>query len=314
MSKHVIVGAGQVGRQLARLLAEQGHEVVVVSRSGSGPDGVTKVAADASDRARLIALTAGAEAVYNCANPPYHRWTQEWPPLAAALLAAAETSGAVLVTTGNLYPYGPVDRPMTEDLPLAGTGVKARVRATMWTDMLAAHQAGRIRMTELRGSDYYGPGTSDQAHLGSVRFVGPLLAGKRVSFLGNLDLPHSWTYVPDVVRALAIAAVDERAWGRPWHVPTAPATSARFVAETLTNLAGLPAPRLVRVPAVVANAGAVVSPMFRELRELRYQFDRPYLLDSSAFETTFGVRPTPLADALVETLDRERSKAHGSYR
>lgn len=306
MSKHIVAGAGQVGRQLAQLLTEQGHEVVVVSRSGTGPDGVTKVAADASDEGRLIEITKDADAIYNCVNPPYHRWPQEWPPMAAALLAAAETSGAVLVTTGNLYSYGPVDRPMTEDLPLAGTGVKAQVRARMWTDLLAAHRAGRIRMTELRGSDYFGPGTSDQAHLGSVRFVAPLLAGKRVSFLGNPDLPHSWTYVPDVVRALALAGGDERAWGRAWHVPTAPAISARSVAEKLADLASLPAPRLRSVPKSVVNALGLVVPQLGALRELRYQFERPYLLDSSAFETTFGMRPTPLEEALAETLRRER--------
>ena len=89
--------------------------------------------------------------MYNCANPPYHRWPELWPPLAAAMLAAAERTGAVLVTMSNLYGYGPVDGPMTEDLPLRPTTAKGRVRAAMWHDALAAHQAGP-------GPGHRGPG------------------------------------------------------------------------------------------------------------------------------------------------------------
>lgn len=303
MGKHVVVGAGQIGTQLAGLLNEQGHEVTVVSRSGNGPAGVTRVRADASDQGRMIQLAQGADALYNCVNPPYHRWTQDWPPMAAAFLAAAERSGAVLVTTGNLYVYGPVDRPMTEDMPLAGPGTKARVRTRMWEDMLAAHQEGRIRATELRGSDYFGPGTGDQAHLGMVRFVKPLLAGRRISLLGNPDLPHSWTYVPDVARALAVAGTDERAWGRAWHVPTNPALSARDMGRRMAELAGVPEPKLGSVPKAVMRAIGVVSPAMREMGETRYQFERPYVLDSTAFQSTFGMPPTPLDDALTATIN-----------
>jgi nucleoside-diphosphate-sugar epimerase len=301
MGKHVIVGAGQVGRPLAELLAEQGHQVTVVTRSGSGPDGVAKVAANVADRDRLTEIAKGADALYNCVNPPYHRWPQEWPPMADALLATAETTGAVLVTLGNLYGYGPVDGPMTENLPLASTGVKGRVRATMWADQLAAHQAGRIRATELRGSDYFGPGATDQAYLGD-RFVSAVLAGKRAMVLSDPTIPHAWTFLPDVARALAVAGTDERAWGRPWHIPTSPALSAQAFAERLSELAGAPAPKILRIPRPILSAAGAVSPLMRELRETRYQFDRPFILDSTAFETTFGMAPTPIDEALEATI------------
>ncbi|RFS86327.1 NAD-dependent epimerase/dehydratase family protein [Actinomadura spongiicola] len=309
MRKHVIVGAGQVGAHLARRLVESGHDVVVVTRSGSGPAGIERVAADAADRARLTKIAAGADAIYNCVNPPYHRWTRDWPPMAASFLGTAEDTGAVLVTLGNLYGYGPVDGPMTEDLPLAAPGVKGRVRAAMWRDLLAAHEAGRIRATELRASDYYGPGSTDQAYLGETRFVKPLLAGKRVMFLSDPSVPHAWTYLPDVAEALAIAGTDERAWGRAWHVPTGPAISAVDVAERLCEIADAPAPRVHELPRPLFNAIGVVSPMVKELRETRYQFDKPYILDSSTFESTFGMSPTPLEDALrtIVADHRERS-------
>ncbi|WP_131739774.1 NAD-dependent epimerase/dehydratase family protein [Actinomadura roseirufa] len=302
MGKHVIVGAGQVGVHLAERLMGRGHDVVMVTRSGSGPDGVERVAADVADQDRLVTITSGADTLYNCVNPRYHRWALDWPPMASSFLGTAARTGAGLVTLGCLYGYGPVDGPMSEDLPLAATGTKGRVRARMWEDALAAHRAGRVRATELRASDYYGPRSTDQAYLGQVRFVEPLLAGRPVTFLSDPSVPHAWTYLPDVAEALAIAGTDERSWGRPWHVPTDPAISATAVAERLCELAGAPAPRLRRMPQPLFSALGAFSPMLRELRETRYQFDRPYVLDSSAFETTFGLAPTPLDDALKAIL------------
>lgn len=313
MGKHVIVGAGQVGAHLAERLTERGHDVIVVTRSGSGPAGVERIAADVTDRVRLAEIAKGADALYNCANPRYHRWTQDWPPMAASFLGAAEDTGAVLVTLSCLYGYGPVDVPMTEDLPLATTGTKGRVRVRMWKDALAAHQAGRVRVTELRGSDYYGPGSSDQAYIGETRFVKPLLAGKRVPYLSDPSIPHAWTYLPDVAEALAIAGTDERAWGRPWHVPTGAPVSTRDVAERLCKIAEAPAPRVFEVPRPVFNAIGLFSPMIKEMRETRYQFGKPYILDSSAFESTFGMAPTSMDDALRRIVAAHReSEAAGN--
>jgi nucleoside-diphosphate-sugar epimerase len=151
MTMHVIVGAGPVGSATAMRLAGQGGQVRIITRSGAGPaaSGVERIAADATDADRLAALAEGATVLYNCACPPYHRWPQDWPPLAAAVLAAAQRTGAVLVTMSNLYGYGPVGRPMTEDDPLAATGPEGKTRAQVWAQALAAHRAGWARVTEL---------------------------------------------------------------------------------------------------------------------------------------------------------------------
>jgi nucleoside-diphosphate-sugar epimerase len=301
-SLHVIVGAGPVGSATARLLADRGDQVRLVTRSGTGPDhaGIEKVAADATDAAALAALTSGATALYNCAGPAYHRWPTDWPPLAASLLNAARASGAVLASTGNLYGYGPVDGPMTEQTPLAATGVKGRVRAAMWRDALAAHEAGEVRATEVRSSDYLGAGSQTVL---TAQVFPKVLAGARVSVPAELDVPHSWTYVGDVARTLVAVAADERAWGRPWHVPTAPAETIRDLVTRAATLAGAPAPRLSTMPSVVLWLGGLASPLVRELRETQYQFRRPFVLDSSAATKTFGIEPTPLDDSLKETID-----------
>jgi nucleoside-diphosphate-sugar epimerase len=319
MSLHVIVGAGTIGSLAARILADRGDRVRLVSRRGGGPSGagsgpasrgaraqpapdgsrIERVALDATDAAALREVTAGAAALYNCANPLYHRWPADWPPLAAAMLAAAEATGAVLVTTSNLYGYGPVDGAMTEDLPLRAGTVKGRVRARMWHDALAAHRAGRARVTEARASDYLGAGA--RSLVGDM-VLPRVVAGRRASVPAALDVPHSFTYVGDVARTLVTLAGDERAWGAAWHVPTAQPVTIREVAERAAALAGAPAPGLSRIPGPVLWLGGLFSPLAREFREMRYQFERPFVLDSTAVTETFGLKPTPIDDAIAETV------------
>ena len=300
-ARHVVVGAGPVGLATARELVAQGHDVLLVSRSGTGPDlpGVTRAAADAADAARLGELAEGAAALYNCINPPsYDVWPSYWPPVAAAFLAAVERSGAVLVIASCLYGYGPVDVPMVEGLPDAATGTKARIRAGMWADALAAHRAGRIRAVEVRGSDYLGAGVSS-AHIPQV--APRALSGKGVRVFGRPDLPHSFTDVRDMGRALAAVAVRESAWGRVWHAPTnAPVTQAQAVADVCRSVGREPV-RVRPWPKALLSVGGVFVPLLREMRETVYMFERPYVLDSSAITRELGLEPTPWAQVCRAT-------------
>ena len=296
MSLHVIVGAGPVGTATARLLAERGELVRVVTRRGTGPEhaAIERIPADATDAARLSALAAGAVALYNCANPLYHRWLTDWPPLASALLAAAERSGSVLATVSNLYGYGPVDAPITPATPIAATHPKLRLRAEMWRDALTAHQAGRIRATEVRGSDYI-----EANSIFSFALAAPLSAGKRAYVPAALDVLHSWTSIADVAKTLVMVATREQAWGQAWLVPTNPALTVRELATRFAILRGLPAPKLTTVPYAVLWAAGLFSPLMRELRATNYQWTRPFLLDSTLTEQTFGLTRTPIDMALA---------------
>jgi nucleoside-diphosphate-sugar epimerase len=303
MGRHVIVGAGTIGSALAARLAGGGHEVTVVSRRG-GVDlkGVRAVALDAADSWSLAGVAARADALYNCANPTsYQHWARDWPPLAASLLRTAACTGSVLVTLSNLYGYGPVDHAMAESDPLAATSWRGRVRAEMWRAQLAAHDAGDARVVEVRASDFFGPGLTSTALLGE-RVVPRVLDQRHVTLLGDLDAPHSWTYVEDVARALEVAGADERAWGRAWHVPTSTPRSPREAVGAIADAAGLPRPPVRRVPWAVVRAASVAVPSLRGLDELAYQFDAPFVVDSTAFAATFGVRPTPFEEACAATV------------
>jgi nucleoside-diphosphate-sugar epimerase len=300
---HLVIGAGVIGGRVARLLAERGEQVSVVSRSGSGPADVTRVAADARDAETMTRLASGAAVIYNCVNPPYHRWPADWPPIAASVLSAAERSGAVLVTLSNLYGYGPgaygPSNPMTEETPLAATGPKGRVRARVWQDALAAHQAGRVRATEIRAADFVGPGA--ESALGE-RIVRRVRRGKSVSVLGRADRLHTWSFTEDVAGMLVVAGADPDAWGRAWHVPSNEPRTQRSVIDDLSAAAGVGQVRVSAVPSVVLAGMGLVWPLMRELRETEYQFRDDFVMDSSAAQATFGLKPTAWEEIVAVTV------------
>ncbi|MGH8959873.1 MAG: NAD-dependent epimerase/dehydratase family protein [Jatrophihabitantaceae bacterium] len=293
MALHVIVGAGPVGRAVARELLDRGQQVRMVTRSGSGIDGTERVSANAADAQRLSELATGAAAIYNCVNPKYTDWERDWPPVANSLLAAAESSGAVLATTGNLYIYGEVSAPMTERTPLAATGKKGRVRIQMWRDAMAAHEAARVRAFEVRGSDYLG-GNS----LLSMMIAPALRKGRTAYVPAALDVPHTWTNVRDVAKLLVVGAGDDRAWGRAWHVPSAPACSVRQLTAIAAAQLGV-GPKVRAIPQGVLWSAGLFSPLLRELRETQHQFRKPFVLDSSAAEREFGLVPATLEDSVA---------------
>lgn len=305
---HVVVGAGPIGSATALLLADAGHRVKVLTRSGSGPthDNIAKRAIDASDVEALSREAAGASALYNCANPAYSKWAQAWPPLASSLLQTAKRTGAVLVTTGNLYGYADPTEPMTEESALNPSSGKGRIRADMWLAVKAAHDAGAVRATGVRASDFIGATVGANGHFGD-RAIPGLLKGKKVSYLGEPDALHSWTATDDVARALVTVGADPAAWGSVWHVPTAPPATARQMVARLCVLAGIDEVRVGKIPPIAIKALGLVMADVRELGEMRYQFDKPFIVDSSAFTKQFGWDHTPLDDTLVAILDAYRS-------
>lgn len=304
MGHHVIVGAGTIGSALALRLAAAGEAVTTVSRRGTGPaaPGITNVALDATDHEALLDVARGADALYNCANPSsYAHWERDWPPIAASVLRTATASGAVLVTLSNLYGYGPVAHALSERDELAATSTRGRVRAAMWREASAAHEAGSVRATEVRASDYFGPGITSTGVLGTY-VVPRILDHRAITLVGDPDAPHSWSYVDDVAQALAIVAGDERAWGRAWHAPTSAPCSARGAVAALSDAAGLEAPSVRTVPWPIVRAAGVVLPQLRGLHEIAYQFDAPFVMDSTDFTCTFGTPPTPFEDACAATI------------
>lgn len=305
---HLVVGAGPVGSTTAVRLADLGHRVTVLSRSGNGPThpSIDLVSGDANDVDTLTRHLDGSGALVNAANPPYHRWPQEWPPLHEALCTAAERSGSLLVVMDNLYAIGAnAAMPMREDSPLHPTGHKGAVRADMATSLMEAHAAGRLRAALVRASDFYGPAVRNSPF--GDRVVPNVIAGKKVSMLGSIDVPHVVSYMPDVAATIVAVIVQPHAAGHTWLVPNSPAVTQRQVVEAFARAAGTTA-RVSTVPRIVITLGGLFVPLFRELKETWYQFAEPWSTDSTRTESELGITPTSLDDGAAATVAWWRSQ------
>ncbi|MFD3705745.1 NAD-dependent epimerase [Nocardia sp. NPDC058658] len=303
MSTHVVIGRGATATATALLLAEAGNHVRMVSRSGLGPThpNVELIARDANDTRALTAIATGATTVFNLAMPAYHTWPETVPPLFGSILAATEAAGADLVMLGNMYGYGPVDSVVHEDTPLAATGSKGSVRARMWTDALAAHKAGRVRVTEVRAGQFLGAGA---VSVFSLFVQSAVLANTAARVPQELDLAHSFTAIGDAAAALVAVARDDRSWGRAWHAPVI-TTTVRAAANELAALADVAPPELAVLTDAEITELAAEDPFWAELFETKHLSHQEFVVDDSAVRDTFGLTASTLDAVLAEVVEAD---------
>lgn len=304
---HVVFGTGPLGMAVARKLASQGKRVRMVNRSGRGtrPAGVEIAQADVTSHEDARRACAGASVVYNCTNAPYTQWPQTFPLLMAGVIEGAASVGAKLIVGDNLYMYGPVRGPISEDLPYAATGRKGLTRARMARMALDAHNAGRVRVAIGRASDFYGPGVLDSAM--GQRVFENILRGMPADLLGDIDAPHSYTYIEDFADGLATLGERDEALGQVWHLPTAQTLTTRQFVQMVFQEADLPV-KLRVAPRPLISIMALFNPIIQEIKEMLYEFEEPFVLDHSKFERAFGSNPTPHAEAIRQTLGWYRQR------
>jgi nucleoside-diphosphate-sugar epimerase len=289
---HVVLGSGNIGLKLASRLGNEGKQVLLLSRNADAPEmrNVKQLVADAASFSSLITVAPKADFIYNCVNPPYNKWEELWPPINKAVIEFAMKTEAVLVTSSNLYCYGPHDGVLTEKLPLNAKWKNGRVRADMWLEVKARHDAGQIRGTEVRASDYIC--ASDQSRMGD-RVVSRLLQGKSIQLLGALDKLHTWTDPDDVVHLMTVVAKEEIAWGEPWHVPSNGPKTQRQVVEDIAKEIGLSNPKVSSVPPLVEKILGLLNPVMRELANSGYQFNERFIMSDEKSRKAFGLKPKP---------------------
>lgn len=296
-----VIGSGPVGTTIAQQLAARGDHVRLLTRSGSGPDHplIERRSGDANDPAVLAQAFAGVRAVYDCMHASKYAaatWREELPRAERAVLEAAGRAGAVVVFPESLYAYGRVEAPMTEDSPRDADFGKPAIRV----ELLRARDASSTPTVSVAASDFYGP-LARNAHAGE-RMVPTVLAGRTMRVIGDPDAPHSWTYVPDLAAAMVRAADDESLWNSFLHAPTAPAVSQRGLVKRYADAAGVAAPKVTGIPGWLLRGLGRVHAGTRELAEMAYQFEHPFVLDSSASETRLGLSPTPLTAGAEATV------------
>lgn len=302
MAVFVVVGAGPVGRETARLLAAGGDEVRLISRRGVAADAgnISGVALDAVDGEALARISASAEAIFMCAMAAYTRWPADFPPIMDGVALAAEKTGARLVVLGNIYAYGEgAALTLTPAASLAPTSVKGLVRARMWERALAS----KVPAVEVRASDYLGEGAGS---LFTLAALPRLLAGEPVSWPGNLDMPHAWTFTKDVARTLVAAARYQGDWARAFLVPSQYAT-VRDLGARFADLAGAPPPDLRALSRDELRVLAEGDELMREIEDVSYLFNQPWTLEASDTEKLLGISASSLDAMISDTLQTRPS-------
>jgi nucleoside-diphosphate-sugar epimerase len=301
-SSHVVLGGnGIAGQETVRALLRRGVAVASVGRKPGTVSGAHSETADLMNAADADRVLSGREVAYFTVGLPYSTrvWAQAWPALVRNVIDAAVRHGTHLVYLDNVYAYGEVAGPMSEQTPLHPTSKKGAIRAEAVRALEAAYTERGLKFTIGRSADFYGPGAATSMVNGFV--LAPAARGKACTWLFNPDLPHSLTYTPDVGEALAVLGTDPRVRaesGKSWHLPTAPALTGR---EYIALAAG-PGARPKVMSMGMMRFGGLFNSAARETLELGYQFTRPYLFDSSRFETMFGIQPTSTGEGFAATL------------
>ena len=303
-TRHAIFGAGQVGSRLAQLLLERGHEVRVAKRSPGGiPQGAEAVLGDAADPAFCTTAAAGAATVYHCMNPPYSAkvWGEVLPRYMTNLIGASARAGARLVVLDNVYMLGkPNGKPLSAETPMNPCSRKGEIRAQTAQMLFDAHRRGDIRATAGRASDFYGPGGT-LTQLGDY-FWPRVLKGASGQLLANPDAIHTYHYIPDVAAGLAtLGAAPDEVFGRPWMLPCRPAESLRDLVRRLETPFRAPIAFTV-LPSWMRAVLGVFMPPLREMPEMQYQWEEPFVIDDRHFRERFGALPEEAGRAAEATV------------
>ncbi len=297
----VVLGYGPVGRATVARLKASGRPVRVAQRSRPAdlPAGVGFTPCDVRDPASVRAALAGAAQVAVAIGLAYTGtvWQRDWPLAMQNLLDGCAEQGARMVFFDNLYMVGPQTAPLTEAMPLTTNGRKPAARAKI-TQMWQAD--GRVSVAALRAPDFYGPGVT-LSHLGATGLAA-IAQGKAATFLFSPDQPHDYAYVPDIGRAMVtLLDAPDDAFGRAWHMPCAPTRTSREILALGAASAGVPLRLRVLSPLMV-DCLALAMPFMREMREMRFQWDRPYQVDASAWQARFWSDVTSFEDGVAATV------------
>ena len=300
----VVLGTGAIGRAVAEELVRRGESVRMVNQSGKmqrTPEGVELVATNLyhPDLVRLV--TKGAKVVYQASQPRYHEWVKKFPLLQKSIIDGLAGSNTKLVIVENVYMYGDTHgKPMTEDMPYNAHTRKGRVRAELSQAAFAAHKEGRVRVTAARGGNFFGPWGIDSTMGGRVFY--PLLRGKSAQLIGRIDVPHTHTYLKDFGTALVILGERDEADGQAWHVPNdQPTMTQAGLVRMFAEEAGVE-PKMSSMGKTMMAIGGLFIPEAKESVEMMYEFEKPFIIDSSKFEKTFGLQATPIREAIKETV------------
>jgi nucleoside-diphosphate-sugar epimerase len=305
-----ILGAGgAIGNALVKELAARNEPIRLVSRNPKlVPGAAEAVAADLSNLDDTIKTVTGSRIAFLLVGLKYDVkvWRELWPRIMRNAIEAAKRANAKLVFFDNVYMYGKVEGPMTEETPFRPCSKKGEIRAQIATMLLNEMKAGNLTALIARSADFYGPGA--RTGIPNVLVFDKLAKGAKASWLVNDSVKHSFTFTPDAARSLVLLADNESAWNQTWHVPTAPdpPTGKQFIELAAKEFGTKPKYRVLTRP--MLWMAEWFDTTVRELYEMLYQYEFDYVFDSTKFMKAFHFQPTSYPASVHRTSQAYRAQ------
>jgi nucleoside-diphosphate-sugar epimerase len=261
--------------------------------------GATEViSADIADQEQTIRAVARSSVVHLLVGLKYNHklWAEMWPRIMSNTIESCKRAGAKLVFFDNVYMYGKVSGPMTEQTPFNPCSKKGEIRAKIATSIISEWKSGTLTAMIARAADFYGPDTRNAVP--NILVFEPFSNNEKASWLVNHSVPHSYTYTVDAAQSLVTLSESASAWNQTWHIPTTPnpPTGKEFIAMAAKELGVAPKYRVLSRP--MLRLAGLFDSTIRESYEMLYQSDSPYLFDSSKYASAFGFSGTPYPDGI----------------
>lgn len=302
--KHIILGAGgAIGNVLTEVLLSKNETVKLVSRVGYTVPGAESAKADLTNPEETSQAIEESSIVYLVVGLPYDAtiWQVQWPRIMRNTVEACKAKNAKLIFFDNVYSFGRVDGPMTEETPANPCSKKGEVRAKIAEYLMSEIKGGNITAAIARAADFYGP-FSEKGSVPFILAIDNLAKGKKALWLVNAKARHSFTYTGDCGKALYLLAKADDTYNQIWHLPTAspPPTGEEFIKMVGGELGVEPSYKILRK--WMLRLAGVTNNAIRESFEMLYQSEFDYIFDSSKFEKRFGFTPTPYEKGIEETI------------
>ena len=305
----LILGAtGGVGGAVAKKLLANGYSVRAMHRNAAAnavksPE-YEWVDGDAMNRDDVMKAAAGVDLIVHAVNPPgYRNWGKLVLPMIDNTIAAAQASGARILMPGNVYNFGPETfGSIAEDSPQNPSTVKGKVRVALEERLAAAARRG-TQVILVRAGDFFGPGAGGSWFAQAV--VKPGAPVKAITNPADPGVGHQWAYLPDVAETMVrlVARADELPTFARFHMEGFWDPDGRQLVNSIRRVTGRAELPIKRFPWWALRLAQPFVPVFRELLEMRYLWQRELHMRNDRLVAFLGAEPrTPIDQAVRETL------------
>jgi len=299
--KHTILGAGgPVSNALTHELENSNQHIHLVSRKPIQPKGNTTWAkADLTNHDEVRQAAKGSDIIYLCAGLVYDKtiWQQQWPKIMQNVIDVAKENNSRLIFFDNVYMYGLVNGPMTENTPYNPCSIKGEVRAKIATQLMDEAKAGNIKASIARAADFYG--SEQLKSVADMMVLDKYAKKQKAQWIGKPELKHSLTYVPDAGKGMYLLGQHPETDNQIWHMPTAPALTGKEFIALAAKVFNVE-PKYSTINKLMMRLAGIFNKDIRSAVEMNYQYTNDYIFDSTKFELAFNIKATDYETGLNE--------------